>query len=111
MTPPLKLMPTPTLPLLSTRPIFTYAPEAWPTFEMVISPSGIAELLSFTSGDSSWTTVESADTAVAGVGIVCSGLPGSFSPSTVELLLFGGITSVLLVSFRVFLGRPQLFTF
>ena len=70
------------------------AAEAWPTFEMFISLGGIGELLSFTSGDSSWTTVASADAAGVVVGVVCSGLLGSFPPSTIEVLLFCGVTSV-----------------
>ena len=84
--------------------IFTSAAEAWATFEMVISLSGIGELLSFTSGHSSWTTVASADTAVVVVGVVCPGLLGSISPSTTEVSLFCDITSVLLVAMGVFLG-------
>ena len=84
----------------------TSAAEAWPTFEMFISLGGIGELLSFTSGPSSWTTLTSADAAVVVVGIVCSGLLGSFPPSTIEVSLFCGVTSVLL---GVFLGRPHFF--
>ena len=41
---------------------------------MVISLGGTGELLSFTSGHSSWTTVASVDAAIVVVGVVCSGL-------------------------------------
>ena len=64
----------------------------------------------FTSGDLSWTTVASADAPLLVVGVVCFGLPGSFPPSTtVHVSLFCGVTSVLLVVFFVFIGRPRFF--
>ena len=53
-----------------------------------------------TSG--SWSTGASADGAVVVVGVVCSGLLGSFPPSTVEVAL----TSVVLGALGIFLGRP-----
>ena len=74
---------------------------------MFISLGGIGELLSLTSG--SWSTGVSADGAVVVVGVVCSGLLGSFPPSTVEVSLFCGVTSVLLCALGVFLGRPRFF--
>ena len=68
---------------------------------------GIGELLSLTYG--SWSTGASADGAVVVVGVVCSGSLGSFPPSTVEVSLFCGATSVLLGALGVFLGRPRFF--
>ena len=81
--------------------------EAWPTFEMFISLGGIGKLLSLTSG--SWSIVSSAGGAVVVVGVVGSGLLGSFPPSTMEVSLFCGVTSVLLGALGVFLGRPRFF--
>ena len=53
-----------------------------------------------TSG--SWSTGASADGAIVVVGVVCSGLLGSFPPSTVEMSL----ASVVLGALGIFLGRP-----
>ena len=49
----------------------------------------------------------SAGGAVVVVGVVCSGLLGSFPPSTIEVSVFCGVTSVLLGALGVFLGRPR----